>query len=173
MPALEVLGGLVFAAILAYGGYQATRGQITVGAFMAFFAAMLMAYQPMRRIANLNLGLQQGLAAAERVFHIVDYSRAIEEVQDATPLAVTGGHVRLEDVAFSYGGDIPTLAGITLDAPPGMVVALVGVEATLKRYYPEGDTVRLQPANPEMEPIRVPASDVQVQGVVVGLMRKF
>jgi repressor LexA len=55
-----------------------------------------------------------------------------------------------------------------------MVVALVGgVEATLKRFYPEGNMVRLQPANPEMEPIRVPAREVQVQGVVVGLMRKF
>ena len=51
--------------------------------------------------------------------------------------------------------------------------AFCGVEATLKRYYPEGEVVRLQPANPEMEPIRVPATDVQVQGVVVGLMRKF
>ena len=126
VPVLEALGGLVFAAILAYGGYQATRGQITVGAFMAFFAAMLMAYQPMRRIANLNLGLQQGLAAAERVFHIIDYRRAIGEAPDAQPLSVTGGHVRLEGVDFSYGDDIPTLAGVTLDAPPGKVVALVG-----------------------------------------------
>ncbi|MEN8194885.1 MAG: ABC transporter transmembrane domain-containing protein [Pseudomonadota bacterium] len=126
VPTLEALGGLVFAAILAYGGYQATRGQITVGAFMAFFAAMLMAYQPMRRIANLNLGLQQGLAAAERVFHIVDYRRTISEASDATPLSVTGGHVRLEDVGFSYGDDIPTLVGVAMDAPPGKVVALVG-----------------------------------------------
>ena len=61
------------------------------------------------------------------------------------------------------------------EARPGeMVVALVtGDAATLKRYYPMGDTVRLQPANPNMEPILVPASDVRVQGVVVGLMRKF
>ncbi len=59
-------------------------------------------------------------------------------------------------------------------AEPGeMVVALVGSDATLKRFYPEGETVRLQPANPEMAPIRVPAREVQVQGVVVGLMRKF
>ena len=126
VPTLEALGGLVFAAILAYGGYQATRGQITVGAFMAFFAAMLMAYQPMRRIANLNISLQQGLAAAERVFHIVDYRRAIDEAPDARPLAVTGGHVRLQGVDFSYGNDIPTLSEVTMDAPTGKVVALVG-----------------------------------------------
>lgn len=57
--------------------------------------------------------------------------------------------------------------------PGEMVVALVGDDATLKRFYPEGELVRLQPANPNMQPIRVPARDVRVQGVVVGLMRKF
>jgi len=54
-----------------------------------------------------------------------------------------------------------------------MVVALIGDEATLKRFYPEGDQVRLQPAHPTMEPIFVPARDLRVQGVVVGLMRRF
>ncbi len=60
-------------------------------------------------------------------------------------------------------------------AQPGeMVVALVeGIEATLKRFFPEGETVRLEPANPDMKAIRLPATAVQVQGVVVGLMRKY
>jgi len=126
VPMLEALGGLVFAAILAYGGYQAARGQITVGSFMAFFAAMLTAYQPMRRIANLNIGLQAGLAAAERVFYIVDYRRAINETPGATPLAIKGGHIRLEQVDFSYSDDIPTLVDVSLEAPSGKMVALVG-----------------------------------------------
>ena len=54
-----------------------------------------------------------------------------------------------------------------------MIVALIGNDATLKRFYPEGARIRLQPANPTMEPIFVPADEVTVQGVVVGLMRKF
>ncbi len=54
-----------------------------------------------------------------------------------------------------------------------MVVALVGNDATLKRFYPEGKEVRLQPANPAMQPLRFPARDVRIQGVVVGLMRRF
>jgi len=54
-----------------------------------------------------------------------------------------------------------------------MVVALVGDEATLKRFYPEGKEVRLQPSNARMQPIRVPASNLRIQGIVVGLMRKF
>jgi repressor LexA len=59
-------------------------------------------------------------------------------------------------------------------AEPGeMVVALIGDDATLKRFYPEGDLVRLQPSNPTMQPIRVAARDLKIQGIVVGLMRKF
>ena len=59
-------------------------------------------------------------------------------------------------------------------AQPGeMVVALVGDEVTLKRFYPEGAVVRLQPSNPAMEPLRVPAADLRIQGIVVGLMRKY
>ncbi len=59
-------------------------------------------------------------------------------------------------------------------AQPGeMVVALVGDEVTLKRYYPEGAVVRLQPSNPAMEPLRVAAADLRIQGIVVGLMRKY
>ena len=60
------------------------------------------------------------------------------------------------------------------DARPGqMVVALLTDEVTLKRYFPEGETVRLQPANPRMKPIFVPARDLRLQGIVVGLMRRF
>ncbi len=60
------------------------------------------------------------------------------------------------------------------DASPGeMVVALIDGEATLKRFYPEGSSVRLQPSNAQMEPIRVKASDLEIQGIVVGLMRRY
>jgi repressor LexA len=72
-----------------------------------------------------------------------------------------------------HDGDYVIVLRREVAVPGEMVVALVGDDATLKRFYPEGPTVRLQPANPNMEPIRVPARDVRVQGIVVGLMRKF
>lgn len=72
-----------------------------------------------------------------------------------------------------YDGDFVIVLRREQAEPGEMVVALVGDEATLKRFYPEGAMVRLQPANPDMQPIRVAARDVRVQGVVVGLMRKF
>lgn len=72
-----------------------------------------------------------------------------------------------------FDGDFVIVLRRDTAEPGEMVVALIGDDATLKRFYPEGPMVRLQPANPTMEPIRVPARDVRVQGVVVGLMRKF
>lgn len=86
-------------------------------------------------------------------------------------LRVTGDSMIQEGI---YDGDFVVVLRREQALPGEMVVALVGgVEATLKRFYPEGPVVRLQPANPEMRAIRVPAAEVQVQGVVVGLMRKF
>ena len=70
-------------------------------------------------------------------------------------------------------GDLVVVAQREQAEPGEMVVALVDDEATLKRFYPEGRVVRLQPSNPTMEPIRVPAASVKIQGVVVGLMRKY
>lgn len=73
-----------------------------------------------------------------------------------------------------YDGDLVVVQRRESAQPGEMVVALVGGDAaTLKRFYPDGENVRLQPAHPHMQAIVVPASDVQVQGVVVGLMRKF
>lgn len=90
-----------------------------------------------------------------------------------------GEHYVLEVVGDSmidegiHEGDLVIVLQRELAEPGDMVVALVGSDATLKRFFPEGDTVRLQPANPHMQPIRVPAREVRVQGIVVGLMRRF
>ena len=82
------------------------------------------------------------------------------------------GHSMIEEGI--HDGDLVVVQRREEALPGEMVVALVGgSEATLKRFFPEGENVRLQPANPSMEPISVPAADVRVQGVVVGLMRRF
>lgn len=85
-------------------------------------------------------------------------------------LRVTGDSMIDEGI---FDGDY-VVVQLREDADKGeMVVALVGDEATLKHFFPEGERVRLQPANPSMDPIFVPAKDIRIQGVVVGLMRKF
>jgi repressor LexA len=85
-------------------------------------------------------------------------------------LRVTGESMIEEGI---HDGDFVIVLRREQARPGEMVVALIGDDATLKHYFPEGEQIRLQPANPNMKPIYVPATDVRVQGVVVGLMRKF
>lgn len=125
-PIMESLGGVVIALILAWGGYQIIHGDTTIGQFMTFFIAMGAAYNPLRSLANLNSSLQHGLAAAERVFTVLDYRPSIAEAADAKPLTVTEGHVALKSVNFSYDEEKIALHDVTIDAPPGKTIALVG-----------------------------------------------
>lgn len=94
-------------------------------------------------------------------------------------LGRSGDHYVLEVVGDSmieegiHEGDLVVVSQRNKAESGEMVVALVEDDATLKRFYPEGEKIRLQPANPNMEPFYVPARDLRVQGIVVGLMRKF
>lgn len=124
-PIMETLGGLAIAVVVLYGGWQVIGGATTPGAFFSFITALLLAYQPLKSIANLNAHLQEGLAAAERLFALLDRAPAIAERADARPLRVARGVVRFEDVRFAYG-DRPALKGVTFEVPAGRTVALVG-----------------------------------------------
>jgi subfamily B ATP-binding cassette protein MsbA len=125
-PVMESLGGVVIALILGWGGYQIIHGDTTVGQFMTFFVAMGAAYNPLRSLANLNASLQHGLAAAERIFTMLDYKPAVADAPGAQPLQVRDGRVTLRDVHFSYDEKHLALRGVSIEAPPGKTVALVG-----------------------------------------------
>jgi subfamily B ATP-binding cassette protein MsbA len=93
---------------------------------MTFLGALLMAYEPMKRLANLNANLQEGLAAAQRVFALLDTEPTIVDAPDARPLAVRGGEIVFDDVRFAYGPETAALNGISLTVPAGGTAALVG-----------------------------------------------
>ncbi len=125
-PITESLGGLFVAVIILYGGWQVIDEAITPGAFFAFVTAMFMAYQPLKSLANLNTHLQEGLAASQRVFGILDTMPRIADGPDAKPLAFSQGAIRLETVDFSYSEELPALKNVSLDIAAGSKVALVG-----------------------------------------------
>lgn len=131
-PIMETLSGVAIAAVLLYGGYQILEGETEAGQLFAFLTALIMAYQPIRSLSNLNAGLQEGLAAAARIFNMLDYRPEIVDTPESTKLTVTDGRVRLDDVLFSYGGGPPALNGVSLDAKPGSTVALVGASGAGK-----------------------------------------
>jgi subfamily B ATP-binding cassette protein MsbA len=125
-PIMETLGGIAIVAVILYGGWQVIAGASTTGAFFSFVTALLLAYEPMKRLTQLNAGLQEGLAAAERVYQVLDEPPKIVDRPSAKALAISGGAIRFEDVRFAYRPDKPALAGISLDIPAGKTVALVG-----------------------------------------------
>ena len=125
-PASETLMMIVVAAVLAYEGWRASGGAAQIGAFVAFFAALLMAGQALRQLSNLLTLMSQGVTAGARLFAALDVEPEVRDQPDARPLTVTAGHVRLREVSFAYGPAAPVLEGVSLEARRGEVVALVG-----------------------------------------------
>ncbi len=125
-PIMETLGGLAIAAVILFGGYQIIAKESDPGSLIAFITAFLLAYEPMKRLANLNASLQEGLAGAQRLFEMLDRQPNIHEKPAAADLIVKGGGIRLEDVHFAYVPGTPALDGVTLEVPTSKRVALVG-----------------------------------------------
>lgn len=126
-PTMETLAGIAITIVVVYGGWRVIEGDTTAGAFFSFLAALLMAAQPMKSLANMNASLQEGLAAAQRLFDVLDTRPRITERAEARPLAVSGGRVEFDGVRFSYdGSERVALDGFSLDVPAGRTVALVG-----------------------------------------------
>ena len=125
-PIMETLGGVAAAIALFYGGSQVVDGTREAGGFFAFVTAMLLAYRPLKSVAGLYSTLQEGIAAAQRLFDVLDSRPGVVDAPRAASLAVRRGDVRLEDVRFSYRAGAPALNGVSLDVPGGCAAALVG-----------------------------------------------
>ena len=127
-PVNESLVGFIFAAIIAYGGYQVIGGHSTAGELASFVAAFSLAYEPMKKLAKLNNTLQSGLGACERVFAMLDRSAEIYDKADAEVLEVERALLSFDAVDFSYvGADFCALSAISFEAKPDTVTALVGL----------------------------------------------
>src|SRR5262249_7833028 len=109
-----------------YGGDQVISGARTPGALFSFITALLLAYQPLKSLANLNASLQEGLAAAQRIFEVLDIEPKIRDLPGARPLRITGRESRFESVRFGYALGAVALDRISLTIPAGHTVALVG-----------------------------------------------
>ena len=125
-PIMESLGGVAIAVIIFYGGSQVVSGATTPGTFASFIAALLMAYPAMKSLANLNANLQEGLAAAQRIFTLIDAAPSIQDKPDAKHLDTIRGEVKFENVRFGYEKDRTALSGINMNIAAGSTVALVG-----------------------------------------------
>ena len=131
-PMMETLGGAAIAIVILYGGHQVITEARTPGAFFSFITALLLAYQPLKSLANLNASLQEGLAAAHRIFQVLDVEPTIRDMPGARALDVGGGEIRFDQVRFGYAPGAVALDGVSLTVPAGRTVALVGASGAGK-----------------------------------------
>ena len=126
-PFAEFLAGFGIAGALYYAGLRGLQGELALNEFVSFLGAMMLAFQPLRRIAQINATLQEGFAAAIRVFGLLDQKSLINEAQNAPNLSIDKSDITFEDVTLSYEGQINSaLKGINLRIPHGKTTALVG-----------------------------------------------
>ncbi len=125
-PIMETLAGAAVFVVIIYGGSRVIDGATTAGAFFSFLTALLMAYEPMKKLATLNASIQQGMAGAERLYFLLDQYPAIADKPDAKDLRTVTGEIEFSRVGFAYDEDVQALSDISMHVPAGGTVALVG-----------------------------------------------
>ena len=125
-PIMETLGGTAIVIVICYGGWQVIEGTRSTGTFFSFVTALLLAYDPVKKLVNLNAQLQEGLAATERVFKILDVHPKIVDQPNALTVDEAKGNIIFENISFSYLENVPLIDKISLTIKKGQTVALVG-----------------------------------------------
>lgn len=127
-PIMEFLGGLGIAFIIWFGGMRVINGTSTPGTFFSFLTAVMMLYDPVKKLSNMNNTVQEGVASATRIFDVLEETSAIREKESPEMLSGTSFDVEFDHVGFSYNSDeAPALHDINLKVAPGEVLALVGM----------------------------------------------
>ncbi len=166
-PLISALWLLAAASVLAFGGWQVQEGAVTPGQLTAFFLYLNLLQMPVR-VLGWVLGLYaRAISAIQRIFEVLDAQPEVRERPGAVELRQVRGHVRFEDVHFSYDGRHPVLRGIDLEARPGEVVALVGPAGSGKTTI-----VHLIPRFYDVSRGRITIDGVDVRDMTLSSLRR-
>ena len=128
-PIMETLTGIMIALLIFYSGKLIIKGEININNFFSFLAAMMLAYQTVRSLATLNMGIQAGLSAARRILPVIDQKIDIKDNIDCKDLNIKNGEINFNNVCFKYDLDndnLNVLDKININIPGGKMTALVG-----------------------------------------------
>jgi ABC-type multidrug transport system fused ATPase/permease subunit len=132
IPLMDLTASIGTVFIIWYGGSLVIRGQLTLGALVAFSTYLGQLVQPLRRVGMIIPALAMAAAAGERIFEILDAVSEVQDAPDAIPLPPVRGHVSFEHVSFAYFGRHQVLSDVTFEALPGQVIALLGATGSGK-----------------------------------------
>lgn len=165
-PLMELLGGIGIAVIVWVGGYSVVRGEVSPGTFFSFMTALLMLYAPVRNLNKVNLEVQEGLAAAARIFELLDTAVEVKEEKDAISLPPISKGVEFKGVTFKYESK-PVLKAISLHVRAGEIIALVGMSGAGKTSL-----VNLLPRFYDVEQGQILIDGLDIQKVTLKSLRE-
>ncbi len=142
-PLMETLGGLAIAGVMMWAGYQTIYQGAKPGAFVSFVAAILLAYEPAKRLANTRVGIERGVVGVRFIYSILDTKPTLDANPDGPDLTVSRGDISFRNVTFTYRKKNPVLTDFSFNAAAGKVTALVGpsgsgkstIISLIERYY--------------------------------------
>ena len=126
-PILETINALAIAFVLLFAGYRSIQGQMEIGQFVSFLSALMLAYQPVKALAGINLTIQEGLTAAKRIYTLIDQTNEVIQDESLQHLRISKGEIKFSNVNFSYPDGTKALKNLSLNIDGKTSAALVGL----------------------------------------------
>jgi len=134
-PIMEVISAIAIAIVVFFAGYRSMQGAITLGEFVSFLAALMLAYQPVRALAGINVGIQEGIAAAKRIYEIIDQKNEIYHDQNAPSLIIKKANLEFKNISFIYPDGTHALKNLSAKIEGGKKIGLVGISGSGKTTF--------------------------------------
>ena len=126
-PIMETINAFAIALVILFAGYRSIQGAMEIGQFVSFLTALMMAYQPVKALAGINLGIQEGLTAAKRIYEIIDQKNEVYQDDKLEKLKISNGEIQLKNISFNYPDGTKALENLTLEIKGKTSAALVGL----------------------------------------------
>ena len=134
-PIMEIISSVAIAIVVFFAGYRSMQGAITLGQFVSFLAALMLAYQPVRALAGINIGIQEGISAAKRIYEIIDQKNEIYHDENSPSLKLGNATIEFKNISFTYSDGTHALKNISAKIEGGTKVGLVGVSGSGKTTF--------------------------------------
>ena len=134
-PIMEIISAIAIAIVVFFAGYRSMQGAITLGGFVSFLAALMMAYQPVRALAGINVGIQEGVTAAKRIYEIIDQKNEIYNDENAPSLKLKNATLEFKNISFTYPDGTHALKNLSAKIEGGKKVGLVGISGSGKTTF--------------------------------------
>ena len=134
-PIMEIISSIAIAIVVFFAGYRSLQGAITLGEFVSFLAALMLAYQPVKALAGINVGIEEGIAAARRIYEIIDQKNEIVNDENAPSLKLTNATLEFKNISFVYPDGTQALKNLSAKIEGGKKVGLVGISGSGKTTF--------------------------------------